>query len=98
MSNIGKHSHWWRALALVLLTSSASAVPLLDRGSPRGQLPGSNLTAPRLQQPSVDIDEAIAIAERRYNGRAVGARHVGNGVYRVRILQDNGKVRTVTIR
>lgn len=63
--------------------------------------------APALRPPSNDLrrsiddaspERAVAIAERRYNGRAVGARHMGNGVYRVRILQEDGKVKTVTVR
>lgn len=83
-------------LALLLVLNSAQAVPLLNGGQ-RGRLPAPNLSSPQLQR-SLDIDEAIAIAERRYDGRAVGARHIGNGVYRVRILQDDGKVKTVTIR
>lgn len=84
-------------LALLLVLNSAQAVPLLNGGQ-RGRLPAPNLSSPQLQQRSLDIDEAIAIAERRYDGRAVSARHIGNGVYRVRILQDDGKVKTVTIR
>lgn len=44
--------------------------------------------------------EAVSIAERRYGGRAVSVRQVqtGNGVaYKVRILQDNGKIKNVII-
>ncbi|MDF1692027.1 MAG: PepSY domain-containing protein [Zhongshania sp.] len=45
---------------------------------------------------SMTASEAISIAERRYGGRAVGAQKAGSG-YRVRILQDNGKIKNVTI-
>lgn len=92
-----------KVLALVLLTATclgqpALALPGLDR------TPGLNPTIPA-QRPSLRRDElvdssqrAVEMAEQRYDGRAVGARHVGNGLYRVRILQDNGKVKTVTVR
>jgi uncharacterized membrane protein YkoI len=44
--------------------------------------------------------EAVKIAERRYGGRAVGAKAIDTGrgtAYRVRILQDDGKIRNVVI-
>lgn len=84
-------------LLAVILTSivSASALPVLDRApNLRPTLPADR----NLRAEGLDTDQAVAIAERRYNGRAVGARHLGNGLYRVRILQDNGKVKTVTVR
>ncbi len=75
--------------------SPATALPGLDN------LPNLRPAAPderSIRQDSFDTDQAVAIAERRYNGRAVGARHLGNGLYRVRILQADGKVKTVTVR
>ena len=48
----------------------------------------------------LSVNEAISIAERRYGGRAVGAKKInsGNGTaYSVRILQDNGKIKNVII-
>jgi hypothetical protein len=45
---------------------------------------------------TLSASEAISIAERRYEGRAVGAKKVSNG-YRVRILQDDGKIKNVLI-
>ncbi|MBD2858455.1 PepSY domain-containing protein [Spongiibacter sp. KMU-158] len=50
--------------------------------------------------PSISAREAVGIAERRYGGRAVGAREINtpNGpAYRVRILQDDGKIKNVII-
>lgn len=84
-------------LAAVALLSSVqvAALPGLDRApNLRPALPDERM----LRHESVNTDQAVAIAEQRYNGRAVGARHLGNGLYRVRILQDNGKVKTVTVR
>lgn len=78
----------------VALSSPLSALPGLDN-VPSLRAPTTDL---RRHLDDVSPERAVAIAERRYNGRAVGARHVGNGVYRVRILQDDGKVRTVTVR
>lgn len=81
--------------ALLTGISSAAALPGLDRApNLRPTLPADRALRPE----GLDTDQAVAIAERRYNGRAVGARHLGNGLYRVRILQDNGKVKTVTVR
>ena len=47
-------------------------------------------------QPQLTARDAIAIAERRYGGRAVGAKKIGNA-YKVRILQDDGKIKNVII-
>lgn len=87
-------------LVVALSVGPAAANPLLRD---LGGLPRPGLNAPL---PSPDIRdsltarEAIDIAERRYGGRAVGARKIqtGSGVaYRVRILKDNGKIKHVII-
>lgn len=47
------------------------------------------------------MDQAIDQAQRRYGGKVINAREVegvDGPVYRVRVLQENGKLRTVTIR
>ena len=82
---------------LLVLCTQVHALPGLDRA------PGLRPSLPDNRQPlrndlTASPERAVAIAEQRYRGRAVGARHMGNGVYRVRILQDNGKVKTVTVR
>lgn len=83
------------ALAVLSANSQVAALPVLDRApNLRPALPDER----SLRRESVNTDQAVAIAERKYNGRAVGASHLGNGLYRVRILQDNGKVKTVTVR
>lgn len=81
--------------ATVAGIAPVSALPVLERApNLRPTLPDDR----NLRSEEIDTDQAVAIAERRYNGRAVGARHLGNGLYRVRILQDDGKVKTVTVR
>ncbi len=94
-----RHAIRSAALISLLLTLNlpAQALPGLDRvPGVRPSLPDNR---PQLRH---DLDaspeRAVEIAEQRYRGRAVGARHMGNGIYRVRILQDNGKVKTVTVR
>ncbi|WP_159287835.1 PepSY domain-containing protein [Zhongshania aliphaticivorans] len=83
-------------LILVSITSYSEANPL-------GNLTGGRLNLPdrpQLEQNkrSLSVNEAISIAERRYGGRAVGAKKIrGSNAYSVRILQDNGKIKNVTI-
>ena len=60
---------------------------------------GLDLKGQRLT-PELSARDAIAIAEKRYGGQAVGARPVATAsgtAYRVRILQDNGKIKNVII-
>lgn len=79
-----------------LICSQASALPSLDSTPTlRPNLPDERSLG--RERPDTS-EQAVAIAERRFRGRAVGARHIGNGVYRVRILQDDGKVKNVTVR
>lgn len=84
--------------------ATSFAAGLLDRGGinlPRGN---GALGSPSLNgqlehqrlQPQLTARDAIAIAERRYGGRAVGAKKIGNA-YKVRILQDDGKIKNVII-
>lgn len=94
-------------LILFLFTRLSALTLLLALALPLQALPGLD-RAPGLRLPdnrqhlrndlNASPERAVEIAERRYQGRAVGARHIGDGVYRVRILQDNGKVKTVTVR
>jgi hypothetical protein len=82
---------------LLALGMPAQALPGLDRAP--GVRPSLPDNRPQLRPDlNASPERAVEIAERRYRGRAVGARHMGNGIYRVRILQDDGKVKTVTVR
>ncbi len=82
-------------LIAMIVVLPAYALPVLDRApNLRPTLPDDR----GARTESFSSERAVAIAERRYNGKVVGARHLGNGLYRVRVLQDNGKVKTVTVR
>ena len=87
---------------------SAHAIGVLDRGGvnlPRGNgalgTPSINTPLDRQRlQPSLTARDAIDIAERRYGGRAGGARKIvspSGTAYKVRILQDDGKIKNVII-
>ncbi|MEX1669532.1 PepSY domain-containing protein [Zhongshania guokunii] len=85
--------------AWILLAAQLNADPL--RGATGGHLglperPQFEQRFDSRAKDAITANEAISIAERRYGGRAVGAKKTGTG-YRVRILQDNGKIKNVTI-
>lgn len=92
------------ALLFCLFVASQSQASDLLRGGLQGSgrlldRQGMDLQGQRLA-PDFSAREAIAIAEERYGGRAVGARPVSTSAgtaYRVRILQDNGKIKNVII-
>ena len=91
----------------ILFTLSAVSFALLAEADPLRGATGKHFGLPERPQfeqrldtsrvrDTMTVNEAISIAEQRYGGRAVGAQKVGSG-YRVRILQDNGKIKNVTI-
>lgn len=98
-----------QALLLAVLLSGSLAIqasPLgglglgvgKDRGPIRGGLEPSQLQ--QQSRSSLSAREAISIAERRYGGRAVGAKRIQTSsgtAYRVRILQGDGKIKNVVI-
>ncbi len=89
-------------LSVLILTSNTSTANPLLNGINR-PIGGSGIesrfnTSPAA--PSITLREAVSIAEQRYEGRAVGARAIttpSGPAYRVRILQDNGKIKNVII-
>jgi hypothetical protein len=94
---------WCNVLFLLAATTLAASVngdPL--RGATGGYLGLKD--RPKLEQrldnsrvrDTMTVNEAISIAEQRYGGRAVGAKKLGS-TYQIRILQDNGKIKNVTI-
>jgi uncharacterized membrane protein YkoI len=100
--------HCFKTLATIvfgmLISINSYSSGLLEKGinNGRGALGVSprNALDPRRNQPLISASEAISIAERRYGGRAVGAKKiqtVNGSAYRVRILQKNGKVKNVII-
>lgn len=83
-----------------LIASHSYSSNLVDRSlnGPRGVL--GTPSHPAFKHPAISAREAISIAERRYGGRAVGAKQIqtANGTaYRVRILKKNGKIKNVII-
>lgn len=87
-------------LFLATLLASHSYGNLVERGlqGPKGVLGAPS--RPAYNRPAISAREAISIAEKRYGGRAVGAREIQtpNGTaYRVRILKKNGKIKNVII-
>lgn len=83
-----------------LLASHSYSGNLVERGlqGPKGVLGAPS--RPAFNRPAISAREAISIAEKRYGGRAVGAREIqtANGTaYRVRILKKNGKIKNVII-
>ena len=101
--NVMSYTKWCKILIFISAASLASlsfADPLRGASGGRFGLP----ERPQLEQridtsrirDTMSVNEAISIAEQRYGGRAVGAQKAGSG-YRVRILQDNGKIKNVTI-
>ncbi len=103
----GKTAARRRSLLTVCLCAALLASPALQA------LPGlstEGLRAPSMDLHrrrdsdrfrSMTMDQAIDKAQRRYGGKVINAREVegvDGPVYRVRVLQENGKLRTVTIR
>lgn len=93
---------------VILLIATTFAIH--SEANPLGNITGGRLGLPdrspleqRLNdraRNTLSVNEAISIAEQRYGGRAVGAKKIRGGIgdsYRVRILQDNGKIKNVII-
>ncbi len=92
--------------AIGLISGPSFAGSLIDQGIKSGR--GGLGARPSIDSPQHQLNaphrlsarEAIAIAEQRYGGRAVGAKKVSTArgsAYRVRILQKNGKIKNVII-
>lgn len=101
--NVMSRLKWCNILVFVsaaALTATANSDPLRGASGGRFGLPERPQLEQRLDgsrvRDAMTANEAINIAEQRYGGRAVGAKKVGSA-YRVRILQDNGKIKNVTI-
>ena len=99
----------FRSPLRIFIFLMSTSFAMQSHGNPLGNLTGGRLHMPaqapieRLDDRTrsrLSVNEAISIAERRYGGRAVGAKKInsGNGTaYSVRILQDNGKIKNVII-
>jgi uncharacterized membrane protein YkoI len=79
-------------LAIELGTPVADAQSLIDRRYPRQKQSG--------EAHGLSRDEAVRLAESRYRAKAVRVETVRNGdsiVYEIRLLNAEGKVRTVQV-
>lgn len=87
------------AAGTLLLLSGAVAAQPAEPGGP-GQPFNGAAQFHAAQQGGVSLDQAVAIAKRRYAGRVVRAvttMRNGRVVHEVRILGDDGRVRTVHV-
>ncbi len=91
-----------RHFAIALFTALAmagavTAVPAMAQTG--GQFQARAESRPE-QRPRISAGQAAAIVQRRFGGQVVDVDTVQSGgrvIYRVRILQDDGRVRTVRV-
>ena len=89
--------------ALLLVVDSAAAQPresLLQEQEAEPLAPAQDQLAPAQRGGGVSLQQATAMAQMRYQGRVVRAETVQMGdrvVHEIRILGDDGRVRTVRI-
>ena len=82
------------AMALVLFMGAAAA----EGAAPRGAAAGGHLVLAQADGPS--LQEAVERVRRQYNGRIVSAETRVRGsreVHVIKVLTDDGKVKTVQI-
>ena len=96
-------------VSLAAITTAAHGRPLAHGPSPGGALPAHTVDAPgimatqqrREREPGpANLEEAIEIALERYGGRAADAETVvreGRRVHEIRVLGEDGSVRTVRV-
>jgi uncharacterized membrane protein YkoI len=106
--SLNKLQNALRAVVALAATSlSAAAMPMAahaqslpEAGSGSAFAPDAPPTAFRAQRGSLSLAQATAIAQGRFQGRVVRAEPVQQGnrvVYEIRILGNDGRVRTVRI-
>jgi uncharacterized membrane protein YkoI len=85
----------------VALPAVALPIAALAQSSPGSAFaPDAPPTAYRAQRGSLSLAQATAMAQSRYQGRVVRAEAVQQGnrvIYEIRILGDDGRVRTVRV-
>ena len=85
--------HRLRSLLLVPLLVLAVAAPAVAGGHGQGHGQGQN---PGMSGGGVSAEQAAAIVRRAYDGRVVSVKPEGD-VYKVRVLLDGGRVKTVQV-
>lgn len=117
ISQAAGNRHRQRALALALITGvGISPTALAFTGGAGAAVDGGlGITRPALDSRNNDLlrtdlnqrrsrlslQEAVVMAEREYEGRALAIKRVpgsGGTAYRVRILKPNGKIKTVLVQ
>jgi hypothetical protein len=87
-----------RALSKSLLLAAALAGPVAALGRPPNPSQGRHFVAQQQDGPS--LSEAVEMVRRQYHGRIVSAKTQMNGkreVHVIRVMTEDGKVRTVHI-
>jgi uncharacterized membrane protein YkoI len=83
------------ALGFCTLLGAGDALAQRQGGEHGGQARGEQQRSDRAQ-PQRSARDAAAIAQARHGGKVLKVTRQGNG-YRVRLLQDDGRVITVTV-
>lgn len=84
---------------LVLLLAASLTAPTVGLGRPAPHR-GPDQPLMLAEQPFISKSQAIAIAKRRYQGKVLSAELVkgaGAPFYKVKILTDSGRVKTVRV-
>lgn len=84
-------------MSQVVWTTNAMAQSLVDKHRYRGN---DDDGSRRHERGGISLDEAVQMAQRRYNARAVKAEITSDGdhrVYVIRLLNDSGRVWTVRV-
>jgi hypothetical protein len=90
-------NHRLRSLLLAPLLVLAVALPAAAGGHGQGHGQGQN---PAMGGGGVSAEQAAEIVRRAYDGRVVSVKPEGGGgetVYKVRVLLDGGRVKTVQV-
>jgi len=89
-----------RARSTVLVVLCASLLGGFAAGVPGpASAEVASITAPVMYGGGISADEATAIVRRKYGGRVISVTPVngGKGGYKVRVLVDGGRVKTVHV-
>jgi uncharacterized membrane protein YkoI len=86
-------NHRLRSLLLALPLVLAVAMPAAAGGHGHGQ---GQEQKPAMSSGGISAEQAAAIVRRAYDGRVVSVKPEGD-VYKVRVLLDGGRVKTVQV-
>lgn len=93
--------HTISARLLLPLLLTLATLPTLSTAQAAGHAPREH--APKaivLAQSEVSLDAAVAMVRQRYGGKVISAKTVGkpgNRVHVIKVLSDEGRVRTVRV-